>query len=603
MIFPYNGDQVTEIKTIPGARWDKVAKAWRAPVTSLEKVRLFAQKHAFDIEADVLRLTLPRHRNAGAGLSLDDEFVYISFAYDPVKVRSVKQIPGVTWDPKSKAWRAPVSSMAHSMRWAEAFAENVPDDVQEEAKNVENRLTRLREASHSTDEALNLDGFAGLFPYQRAGAAYAAKARRVFIADEMGLGKTPEAIATLELISQESSCFPAVIVCPPNLVLNWEREYSIWAPARRIKVVKNRKDFPEDGDFDVVIVGYSNITAWEKRLTKMKAYVFDESHYLKNFKAQRTKSALKMTRSSPGVPILCLTGTPITSRPEEYAAQLELMGQLNKFGGRWGFYRRYCAAFQDRFGQWHLEGHAHLDELNDLLRSTCYIRRTKAQVLTDLPPVLHSVITFEGSAAGLKEYRKAEGDVSAFLRANSGLDVPSQLARISVLRRLAAHAKMPAVIEWVEERINAGKKVVIAAHHRDIVDELANKFGGLKIQGSMTVEQVEENKKKFQNLPMEEAPVIVLSIQAAKTGHTLTAAQDILFVELPWTPADVQQTYSRLHRIGQEGSVTATYALLGNSIDEDIFGLLQRKLAVVTEATEGVAGGAVVKSFLDRLKM
>ena len=309
-----------------------------------------------------------------------------------------------------------------------------------------------------------------------------------------------------------------------------------------------------------------------------------------------------MTRASGAeVPILCLTGTPVTSKPAEYAPQLELLGQLNKFGGRWGFYRRYCAAFQDKWGQWHLEGNSNLDELNDLLRSTCYIRRTKAQVLTELPPVMHSIVTFEGSTAGKKEYRAAEDDVSTFLRDNSGLDVPTQLAKISVLRRLAANAKMPAVIEWIEERVDAGKKVVVAAHHRDIVDALAQRFGGLKIQGGMTVEQIEENKKIFQESSVDEAPVIVLSIQAAKTGHTLTAAQDILFVELPWTPADVQQTFSRLHRIGQTGSVTATYALMENSIDEDIYNLLQRKLSIVTEAIEGASGQDVAAAFMKRI--
>ena len=83
------------------------------------------------------------------------------------------------------------------------------------------------------------------------------------------------------------------------------------------------------------------------------------------------------------------------------------------------------------------------------------------------------------------------------------------------------------------------------------------------------------------------ATVIVLSIQAAKTGHTLTAAQDILFVELPWTPADIDQTYSRLHRMGQRGSVTATYALCADTIDEEIYALISSKRSVVNTAVDG----------------
>jgi SWI/SNF-related matrix-associated actin-dependent regulator 1 of chromatin subfamily A len=598
--FPYDAAQVAEIKLIPGSKWDKVSKVWRVPATSIRLAREFCQKYNYSIAGDVLRLTVPEQQEK-AGLSLNGEFIFLTFAYDPVKVRSVKQIPGITWHAKSKAWRAPLTSIKTAIKWAETFKQHIPVELVEAAENVENSLNNLREASRSTDAALKLEGFTGLMAYQRAGVEYAARARKCFIADEMGLGKTLQGIATLELVAQKFDCFPAVVICPANLVLNWEKEYAKWAPSRRVKIVKNRKDFPLPGSYDVVVVGYSNITTWEKQLTGANSYIFDESHYLKSFTAQRTKSALKMTKNlRREVPILCLTGTPVTSKPAEYAAQLEILGQLNKFGGKWGFYRRYCAAFQDKYGQWHLDGNSNLDELNDLLRSTCYIRRTKSQVLKDLPPVLHSIVTFEGAPAAVKEYRAAEDDVTQFLRDNSGADMPTQLARISILRRLAAQAKMPAVIEWVQERVDAGKKVVIAAHHRDVVDALAQRFGGLKIQGSMTVEEVEENKQKFQDLPVTEAPVIVLSIQAAKTGHTLTAAQDILFVELPWTPADVQQTFSRLHRIGQLGSVTATYALLENSIDEDIHRLLERKLTVVTEAIDGASGQEVILSLLGR---
>jgi SWI/SNF-related matrix-associated actin-dependent regulator 1 of chromatin subfamily A len=103
----------------------------------------------------------------------------------------------------------------------------------------------------------------------------------------------------------------------------------------------------------------------------------------------------------------------------------------------------------------------------------------------------------------------------------------------------------------------------------------------------MSVEEVELNKKKFQELGVDKAPVIVLSMQAAKTGHTLTASENCLFVELPWTPADVDQTYSRLHRLGQKGSVTATYLLAAGTIDEDIYDLIDKKRSVVDAAVEG----------------
>jgi SWI/SNF-related matrix-associated actin-dependent regulator 1 of chromatin subfamily A len=104
---------------------------------------------------------------------------------------------------------------------------------------------------------------------------------------------------------------------------------------------------------------------------------------------------------------------------------------------------------------------------------------------------------------------------------------------------------------------------------------------------------------------VEDAPVMVLSIQAAKTGHTLTAAQDVVFVELPWTPSDVDQTYSRCHRLGQAGSVTSTYLLCAETIDEQIYRIIERKRDVVDQAIEGGemstggAGADVFAQYLD----
>jgi SNF2 family DNA or RNA helicase len=216
----------------------------------------------------------------------------------------------------------------------------------------------------------------------------------------------------------------------------------------------------------------------------------------------------------------------------------------------------------------------------------------------------------------MKEYRKAEEDIveylvarakelaeelgaspkSAAVLARIKAESNEHIVKLSVLRRLAAKAKMEAAKEIIEAHIEAGQKVVVAAHHRDIVDELAARFGDLKIQGGMKVEDVEAGKSRFQSEPVGTAPVMVLSIQAAKTGHTLTAAQDVLFMELPWTPADVDQTYSRCHRLGQKGSVTATYLLCEGTVDELMYDLIAAKRSVVDVATDGgiVDGGESV---------
>jgi SWI/SNF-related matrix-associated actin-dependent regulator of chromatin subfamily A-like protein 1 len=604
--FPYVAEQVAEVKQIAGAKWDRRNKLWRFPMSAVTEVRDFAAAHGYTISNEVLLFNPPKHKNDGSSVTLGiDGYIHMAFGYDRVKIESVKQIPGVTWDDKTMAWRAPLTSVEEALRWAEIFGIPVHPEVQVEGESVKAQLGALLDASRATDAELEVAGLqAELFPYQKAGINYAVAAERCFIADEMGLGKTLQGIAALEILH----AYPAVVVCPPNLVLNWESEYSRFLPHRTTAVVANRKEFPTD--YEVVIVGYSNTNTWVRELSRHNGYIFDESHYAKTKTSQRTKACKKIAKSSPEAPVFMLTGTPITNRPMEYAAQLDIIGQIDKFGGEWGFYRRYCGAFKDKWGQWHLEGHSNLDELNDKLRSTCYIRRTKDEVMKELPPVLHDPVVVDGTVAAMKEYKKAEADIvqylvdrakaiarelgepvgSAAVRARFRAESNQHLVKLSILRRLAAKAKMPHVEEWITQRVEEGRKVVVAAHHRDIVDEIANRHGGLKIQGGMSVEAVEAAKRRFQDEPVEEAPVIVLSIQAAKTGHTLTAAQDILFVEQPWTPADVDQTYSRLHRIGQQGSVTATYMLASNTVDQDIYDLIEAKRAVVDLATEGELG-------------
>ena len=601
---PYDREEVEQIKAINGAKWDKVAKAWRIPMSSVVEARDFGERNGFLIDPQVLTFDLPKKLNPTFGITLKDDFIYLSFAYDPVKVKSVKQIPSVTWHAKTKAWRAPTTSITECIEWANKFNQQIPEELVGMASTIKELHDISVTESRSVDADLEVAGLP-LLPYQKAGVKYASQAKRCFIADDMGLGKTLQAIATLE---NTKDSYPALVVCPPNLVLNWQKEYGKWLPERKVVTVSDRKTFPEHKDFDVLVIGYSNISHWQKQIKDFKSFVFDESHYVKSPTSQRTKAAIKIARTAPqdGI-ILCLTGTPVTNRPAEYASQLDVLGKLNTFGGLWGFYRRYCGAFRDRFGQWNISGNSNLDELNERLRGNCYIRRTKDQVLKDLPPVRHSNIIVAGSPTQMVEYRKAERDIveylverakqialelgvspgSAAVVARIKAESNEHLVRISVLRKLAAKAKMESVIEFIESHMEVGLKVVVAAHHREIVDELANKFGGLKIQGGMLVSEVEDAKSRFQEESAEDAPVIVLSIQAAKTGHTLTASQDVLFVELPWTPADVDQTYSRCHRLGQQGSVTATYLLCEGTVDEEIYNLISRKRGVVDAATEG----------------
>lgn len=617
--FPYDAARVTEVKTIHGAKWDRVSRVWRLPLESLPAARDFATRHGFHVDPEVNRFTLPTPIapvTAGRGrLVLDGDHVLLEFRYDALVAGQARKIPSTTWDQRRKRFVAPVAAVTHVVEFARRFGLEVPDEIEALERDRTTRTDRLLAMSSALAGTVTVPGVTGeLKAYQRAGVEYLLEARRAFLADDPGTGKTLMALAALEAAHLSgTAAWPAVVVCPATLVLNWPRELDRWLPGRRWTVLQGRRDPGDLSGFDMVVVGWPNLAAHAERLTGFPSYVFDESHAAKNYDAQRTKAAVRVARHAPGL-VLCLTGTPITNRPAEFASQLDILGRLGEFGDRWSFYKRYCGAYQDRFKQWHIDGASNTKELNDRLRGSCYVRRTKAQVMPELDPVVPVVRLVTPDAKVMAEYRRAEDDIagyvarrayelalelgekpgSAAVRARLRAEANEHLVRLAALRRLAALAKLGAVEELVEELVGAGQKVILAAHHRDVVDTLASRWGDCKVQGGMSPAEVEAAKARFQNGSLEECPVIVLSIMAAKEGHTLTASSDVVFVEEPWTPADVDQVVARAHRLGQRDSVTAWHLLAAGTVDERVHGLIESKREVVTAAVDGgdpVRGG------------
>jgi SNF2 family DNA or RNA helicase len=443
----------------------------------------------------------------------------------------------------------------------------------------------------------------------------------------MGLGKTIQALLVLYVLG----AFPAVIVCPASLRLNWAREIRRALPGRSVYVVRDAKTPMPTEAADVTVVNYDVLRKREEALLAIgaAAVVLDESHYIKNGKAQRTKSAKKLVKAATKVRLL-LSGTPVVNRPSELISQLDAIGRLDDFGGFWAFANRFCGAYRSSYG-WDLGGATNLPELNERLRSRCYVRRTKEQVLPELPAKQRATVAVD--LTNRAEYERAERELIAwlrdraandadFLREIAGLDADEQkvakraraaeaeakarhaeaLVRIEALKQLAARGKLDAVVEWVESFLESGEKLVLFAHHREIVDALAQRFGAPSITGSTKLEDRQAAVDAFQADP--ETRLLVANIRAGGVGLTLTAASNVAFCELEWTPAAHDQAEDRCHRIGQSDSVTAWYLLADRTIDGEIARLIEAKRAVVTAATDGEApeaGEGIMKDLVASL--
>jgi SWI/SNF-related matrix-associated actin-dependent regulator 1 of chromatin subfamily A len=451
-------------------------------------------------------------------------------------------------------------------------------------------LVRLSQAHGADFEAP--PGLAGdLMPFQTAGVAYALRQRRAFIADEQGLGKTIQALAAIEA----ADAYPAVIVCPASLKLNWLREAAHWLPKRSTDTISGRTAAALPMA-DIVVVNYDVLDAHADALAELapRALVFDESHYCKNPKARRTKALIHLSEQLPaGTLRLALTGTPLVNRPGELVPQLRALRCLDHFGTSASFARRFRGEEARRRLHWHL-------------RSTCYVRRRKDEVLTQLPPKRR--ITVPVPLTNEAEYDQLELDLIEWLRAavrdpkelEERIDTALRaeaLVKLNALRHVAARGKLPAAIEWIETFVAAGERLVVFAHHRDIQAGLLDAFpGAARIVGSDTLAERDANVERFQN---EEADLCICSLEAASHGFTLTAAASVAFVELGWTPAKHDQAEDRVHRIGQDRHVTAWYLLAADTIDERIAALIDHKRAVVDSVTDGTPSGEA--AIVDRL--
>src|SRR5439155_601475 len=327
----------------------------------------------------------------------------------------------------------------------------------EELRTARRRAKETVALAMAEDASLELPWLGGeLRPFQRAGVRYALTQRRTFLADEQGLGKTVQALAALET----DGAYPAVVVCPASLKLTWEREAAHWLPHRRTAVVSGRsaRGWTRAGAdaADIVIVNYDIAGGHLERLAEvgLQAAVFDESHYCKEPRARRTKACLALASKVPVDGLrLALTGTPILNRPKELVSQLRLIGRLGDFESGAGMARRF-------------QGPAALERLHWHLRSHCYVRRLKADVLPQLPPKRQVPIPVELSNEA--EYRLAERDLIAWLQSQP-LDLRSleskiaaalrneRLVQLNNLRRLAGRGKLDASLAWIADFLESGE--------------------------------------------------------------------------------------------------------------------------------------------------
>ncbi|KAL7076057.1 hypothetical protein ACQ4LE_004562 [Meloidogyne hapla] len=424
-----------------------------------------------------------------------------------------------------------------------------------------------------------------LFPFQRSGVSFGIRrGGRLLIADEMGLGKTVQALAIASAFRIE---WPLLIVCPSSVKYMWYRQIKRFLPnARPCLVEKGKDDLPRSRCTNLVII--MSYTLMEMRAEELKrenfyVLIFDECHMLKESKTKRTSVADALAKRANR--IILLSGTPALSRPAELFSQIKMINpQIFPFYRPYAF--RYCDGRSGRFG-FEAKGQSNPEELKAVMEKIM-IRRLKKDVLDDLPEKRREIIYLSGDAIDnkMKQLQKARVE---FESANN-FSIDNKTKRQSFLEYyvLTGQVKKKPVSEHIVDTYfydgAPPKKILVFAHHLEILDyisiELA-KVGAhfIRIDGSTPARDRSTYCEQFQTDKRIRAAL--LSITAAGTGITLTAASVVIFAELYWNPSLMIQAEDRAHRVGQRDSVQVQYLIAKNTADILLWDLVGSKLQVL----------------------
>lgn len=480
--------------------------------------------------------------------------IEITFPFSVGLRNKIKELPDRSFDWDDRVWHVPVTNM-HAT-YVSRFGKDHGFFIDKEVLD----LTR-------TNIKKNKSAREKLYDFQRDGLDFLhSSGGRALLCDDMGLGKT---IQTLSWID-ETRFSKILIVCPASVSYMWQDRFKEWLDIDAEVIIGYTRPFNESSR--VLICSYNVFTERVYELAKLgiQLVVADEVHNLSNSKTKRFKAMKTLNPQH----FLGLSGTPFLNRPRELWALLNIVNPVT-WNNFFKFGMRYCAGHKDWRGYWDFDGASNLDELKKRI-STYLLRRTKQEVLTELPDITRNYLPY------LTEDRVLIRDYNTAI--SIAKEQPTNMnntKRFMSVRRLVGMMKITPAVELAEDVLAGEDKVVLFAIHRDVVAALENKlskYGVIKIVGDTP--QQERNDLINSFLTTNKERVAIISAAGAE-GINLYSASTLIFVEREWNPGKEGQIESRIHRIGQKNPCTIYYIIARNTIDERIHNIINKKRDVL----------------------
>ena len=447
-----------------------------------------------------------------------------------------------------------------------------------------------------------------LFPYQKVGVKFIEAADGCgMIFDQPGLGKTVQSIAYAIKHNLKT-----LVVCPASLKYNWANEITKFTDANSFIIDSKMKDMPLNfSGYNFVMINYDIVSKFEEYFLdgQFDLIVLDEGHAIKSYKAKRTQGILKLKDSFEHK--IILTGTPLLNRPQELFTLLNFI-RPEEWNSFWPYAKRYCNLKKMPWGN-DYSGSSNELELHEKI-SPYYIRRLKVDVLKDLPPKLQTSLVLDLSTKYRKDYNRMLKDYVKYLveekqyQKAKKAQFNEQLVKLGALKQLCIEDKLEKLDEILSEFVENEQKVVIFSQYSTVIDQLAERYPQLavKVTGAMSTTERNTSVEQFKGDP--KILFFLGTIGAAGVGLTLTEASNVIIIDLPWTPAELEQAEDRCHRIGTESTVNVYYLISKDTIDVDIQALLSKKQSLADVILDGeekesdTAERALVYALNDNLK-
>jgi len=447
-----------------------------------------------------------------------------------------------------------------------------------------------------------------LRPYQLEGVTWMERLSRMraggLLADEMGLGKTVQTLALIRLIlagRKEGSADPVLVICPTSLLSNWSDEAARFVPDLKTHIShesERLKHLDKLHHFDVIFTSYALIVRdlINYKALHFSAVVLDEASFIRN----ADTATAKAVRELPASAMFALTGTPVENSVKDLWSIFEfiLPGYLPE---KEAFHERFAKPLAQSTEA--LKSRAVMERLRRLTQ-TYVLRRTKREVVKELPEKIEKVVWCELSAPQKEVYQRLleegrEEIRQARKRTGQGA---ARMTMFTVLLRLRQtcndlrllkmdtttedpSGKWPVLEEAFTEIVEGGHKALIFSQFVGMLKLIREKAESLDIpycylDGSskdrgeqVAAFQTQQDKKLF-----------LISLKAGGYGLNLTAADHVMLVDPWWNPAVEAQAIDRAHRIGQGRTVTAYRLVTRGTVEEKILKLQEKKRAVMDMA-------------------